>query len=233
MAQDPYKVLGVSPGASDEEIKKAYRALAKKYHPDVNGSSPQAEARMKEINEAYSTLIKNKNGQSAGPRGQQGGGYSYGYGYDTRERGFGFGDFGFGGFGGFGRSAGSQRNGNTELDAARSYISNGYYAEALSALSSASERSAEWYYLSALANDGLGNRASALEHARTACAMEPGNSQYRALLDALTSGARAYSAGYRARYGNAAMPWLRLSPCGIFCLANLLCRCLGGGCYYC
>ena len=230
MAQDPYKVLGISPGASDEEIKKAYRALAKKYHPDVNGSSPQAEARMKEINEAYATLIKNKNGAAGAQRGQPSAGRSYGY--DTRERGFGgFGGFGEGGgYSGYGAGA---QGGSTELNAARSYIANGYYAEALSALASAGERTAEWYYLSALANDALGNRAAALEHARTACAMEPGSPQYRSLLDALTGGARAYSAGYRANYGSgSAVPWARLSPCAVFCLANLLCR-FCGGCYYC
>ena len=44
--QDPYRVLGVSPQATDDEIKKAYRALAKKYHPDVNNGSADAEARM-------------------------------------------------------------------------------------------------------------------------------------------------------------------------------------------
>ena len=56
--QDPYRVLGVSQDASEDEIKKAYRNLAKKYHPDVNNGSPQAEAKMKEVNEAYSLIMK-------------------------------------------------------------------------------------------------------------------------------------------------------------------------------
>ena len=56
MYQDPYKVLGVSPDASDEEIKKAYRELAKKYHPDSNAGNPQAEQMFKDVNEAYSIL---------------------------------------------------------------------------------------------------------------------------------------------------------------------------------
>ena len=56
--QDPYSVLGVSPSASEDEIKKAYRALAKKYHPDVNNGSEEAERKMKEVNEAYSAVMK-------------------------------------------------------------------------------------------------------------------------------------------------------------------------------
>jgi molecular chaperone DnaJ len=60
MSRDPYEVLGVPQGASDDEIKAAYRKLAKKYHPDLNGGSAQAEAKMKEVNEAYTELIKNK-----------------------------------------------------------------------------------------------------------------------------------------------------------------------------
>ena len=59
MAQDPYKVLGVSPDASDEEIKKAYRDLTKKYHPDLNPGDKSAEQKMHDINAAYDAI---KNG---------------------------------------------------------------------------------------------------------------------------------------------------------------------------
>ena len=71
---DPYQVLGVSRGASDEEIKKAYRTLSRKYHPDANINNPnkaQAEEKFKEVQQAYDQIMKEK---------QQGGGYSYGYG---------------------------------------------------------------------------------------------------------------------------------------------------------
>ena len=92
--QDPYLVLGVSQNASEDEIKKAYRALAKKYHPDVNNGSPQAEARMKEVNEAYSQVMKmRREGTSAnaggyGASGYGSNGYGYGSGYNTGYSGF-------------------------------------------------------------------------------------------------------------------------------------------------
>ena len=56
MAQDPYKVLGVPYGASDEEVTKAYRRLAKKYHPDLNPNDPEAAKKMSEINAAYEQI---------------------------------------------------------------------------------------------------------------------------------------------------------------------------------
>lgn len=74
--QDPYRVLGVSPSATEDEIKKAYRALAKKYHPDVNNGSPEAEAKMKEVNEAYSQVIKMKRDGTSATYGQSQGGYN-------------------------------------------------------------------------------------------------------------------------------------------------------------
>ena len=73
--RDPYSVLGVSPSASDEEVKKAYRDLARRYHPDNYQNNPLAdlaEEKMKEINEAYDTITKQRSGGASG-------GYQQGY----------------------------------------------------------------------------------------------------------------------------------------------------------
>ena len=90
--KDPYEVLGISRDASDEEVTKAYRRLAKKYHPDLNPDDPVAAEKMAEINAAYG-MIKSGKADQAGGYGQQ----SYG-GYGQQGNPFG----GFGGFGGFG-----------------------------------------------------------------------------------------------------------------------------------
>ena len=74
MINNPYEVLGVSPSASDDEIKKAYRDLTRKYHPDANVDNPLAdlaEEKFKEVQEAYDMIMKER---------ASGGGYSYGYG---------------------------------------------------------------------------------------------------------------------------------------------------------
>lgn len=61
---DPYKTLNITPNATDEEISKAYRSLAKKYHPDLHPNDPYSEQKMKEINQAYDLIQSNKNNQS-------------------------------------------------------------------------------------------------------------------------------------------------------------------------
>ena len=84
--RDPYEVLGVSPDAGDNEIKKAYRELARKYHPDNYQNNPLAdlaEEKMKEINEAYDAITRVRSGGGSGYSGgsatqSQGGGYGYG-----------------------------------------------------------------------------------------------------------------------------------------------------------
>ncbi len=221
---DPYQVLGVSREASQDEIKKAYRKLALQYHPDRNNGSKEAEEKMKEINEAYAMLTdpnyKPNNAAHAGG----GGGYGNPYGsWDP-----------FGGFGGGAYQGGWQQaaydNEPAELKAARNYVMNGYYQQALNVLNGMSARPAEWYYLSAQANMGVGNRVTAREHARQAVAMDPDNFQYHMLLQQIESGGQAYRAHGR-QFG---MPTaLCGSPCFTCIAINCLCNCCCGGIRYC
>ena len=188
MIDDPYKVLGVSPGASDEEIKQAYRHLAKQYHPDRNPGDPVAAKKMQEVNAAYEQ-IKNP---AAYQRTTQGGYGGYGGGQ-------GYGGYGYDPFGGAWQQWQQQsRSADQYQQAAEQYIRFGRYREALNALSSASEKNARWYYLSAPANDGLGNQVTALEHIKRAVSMEPDNMEYLRTLEDIQNG----GAAYRRQAGN-------------------------------
>ena len=183
MIDDPYKVLGVSRDASDEEIKTAYRRLAKKYHPDLNPGDAEAAKKMQQVNAAYEQ-IKNPEKAAQNQRSGQSGGYGGGY-YDPFG---GYGPFG----GGYGQYGGSQQAGDSYQQAAYNYIRFGRYREAINALANSAQRNARWYYLSALANEGLGNQVTALEHIRRAVSMEPDNATYLDILERMEHGGDTY-----------------------------------------
>ncbi len=228
MYQDPYKVLGVSPDASDEEIKKAYRDLTKKYHPDLNPNDPEAAKKMNEINAAYDQI---KNGTAQQTAGQGYGAYgSYG-GYGGQGSGYANQSYGWSSWGGpwgdWSDFAGARQTERSEYTAAKNYIRNGMYKEAVNALSGVpvSERDGKWYYLHAGANMYMGNKIAALESAKRAVEIEPGNEEYRRLLEQLQSGGDFYD-NYTTQYSTG------LSTdklCLTMCALN---ACLGPSCGY-
>ena len=133
---DPYSILGVDRNASDDEIKKAYRKLSRKYHPDANINNPnkeQAEEKFKQVQQAYEQIMREK------------------------EQGSGYGSYG-GGFGGFSGFSGQTENSYQDEEAIRrqaaaNYIQSGHYREAMNVLQSLEQRNGQWYYLSSKSPD--------------------------------------------------------------------------------
>ena len=221
MIQDPYRVLGLEPGASDDEVKAAYRRLAKKYHPDVNGGSPEAEAKMKEINAAYSQIMnRHANPNPGSSRGA--GSYGSGQGGD----GGGWDASGYGGQ----QQQQTQQNESPEMQAARNFINSGHYREALNLLEKMQDRPARWYFYMANAHMGLGNDVAALNYAQQAVSREPNNLEYRQLLQRLQYAGQTYRQTGR-RYGMSGLD----NTCTWLCLGNLLlsCCCGRGGYFFC
>ena len=219
MIEDPYKVLGLSPDASDEEIKKAYRRLAKKYHPDLNPGDAEAARKMKEVNAAYEQIKNPEKFRQSQPGGQNGyGGYTQ---YDP----FGWGSS----WGGYTQT--QQPQGDQYQRAAEQYIRFGQYQQAINALSNSEERNAHWYYLSARAHYGMGNQVTALEHIRRAVSMDPGNQTYLYMLNQMENG----GSDYRRQAGNFGGFNMHMDPCTSMCLcylANIFC-CGGRGLFCC
>ncbi len=245
--KDPYEVLGVQRGASDDEIKKAYRAKCKRWHPDLNPNDPTAEEHFKEVQEAYDAITNGTANTAGGAYGQPSGGYgyqqtygqsygqSYGQGYGQQSygdfSGFGFDPFGFGfgfGFDGTGAQGASYSGTDSpELQAARNFIANQRYAEARRVLDGISARNARWYYLSSLAHQGQGNAINALQDARMAVQMEPGNTEYRMHLSRMQNPGQTYRTYTAHNDGSSMMRW-----CWNMILLNLFCTLCGRfGCF--
>ena len=199
MVTNPYEVLGISPNASNDEVKKAYRELSRKYHPDSYVDNPLAELaeeKFKEVQEAYEQIMKQR----------ENGGYSYQTGGQSYT------------------SANSSQE-TVELQAARNYINARRFREALNVLAGISNRSAMWYYYSSIANMGIGNNLVAVDHAKQAAAMEPNNMEYVNYANQMQFRSQHYQTqgyGYgRQYYGTGNL------CCDLWCM-DTMCECMGG-----
>ena len=162
---DPWKTLGVKQGSSDEEIKRAYHDLVKKYHPDRfqdAAAKELANEKLKEINQAYEEITSG----SGGAYGQSGGGA---------------------GFGGDYTASGSQ-----QFSQVRSNLQMRRVDEAERTLDQMADRNAEWHFLRGVCYSFRGWYAMARENIAQAVNMEPGNPEYRNALDQLENSARGY-----------------------------------------
>ena len=207
---NPYEVLGVSTNATDEEVKKAYRALVKKYHPDqYKGTAFEAEAneKLKQITEAYDMIKNGKTSQNnyyTQQNNTSGNQYSYNYSY------------------------GNTYTIDQLMTQARQFINAGRYMEAEILLRSTNIRNAEWYFLMGNIQWCKGWQLEAKKCYAQACNLAPNNAEYKAAYERVNT--NAYSGGgyrepnYRARSSG---DNLCDCCCKLWC-ADSLCECMGG-----
>ena len=170
---DPYQILGVSEKATDDEVKKAYRDLARKYHPDNYHDNPLADLaqeKMKEINAAYEEINRQRSGGSSGYGRSGYGGTSY-------------------------QNYGSQQyysgSSSSVLQQVRIAIQSGDISRAEALLANYNDHNAEWNFLRGAVCYRRGWMDEAKRYYQTACQMDPGNAEYRQALDFMENGAQA------------------------------------------
>jgi molecular chaperone DnaJ len=197
--RNPYEVLGIKEGASKDEIKAAYRALVKKYHPDRHQNNPLGDLageKMQEINEAYEFLM---NGRSSG-----------GSGYRAASSSSGF----------SGASGGSG-----EFREIRRSIDRGDLNDAEARLNRTAVKNAEWFFLKGMLQLRKGWYNEAVGNIQTAVNMEPGNMEYRSAMNNIMNTAGGYQTGsYQRGYRDAENQLCQCLSC--YCCADACCDCI-------
>lgn len=207
---DPYSVLGVSPSASDDEVKKAYRELARKYHPDNYHDNPLADLaseKMKEINEAYDAITKSREqGASHG-----GGAYQY----QSRPNSY--------------RQNYSGANYGGAYAQIRNLINANNLAQAETMLNNISTHDAEWHYLMGSVYWRKGWMDEAGRYFRTAATMDPTNIEYRNAVQYMNQGGQAYRPAGAGSMTQADA----CNVCSNLICMDCLCEMMGGDCVPC
>ena len=251
MAMDAYKILGLESTASTDEVKKAYRKLARENHPDLHPGDEAAAKRMNEINEAYDRIMNPDKyasedarraaadraaGRSSGPQrpGQGPNSQQQNAGYYQQQGRYGWsGDFGFDDiFGGFYTTGGpihpeASATDPEEIKVAINMINNKQFKEANKVLYrvKSTERNARWYYIVAVANHGAGNTMLAMDQIKRACEMDPNNQEYVQAARSIQASGRVYRETGQSRGFSTGF----MDPTTLCCMCLALNMCMGGG----
>jgi hypothetical protein len=210
--KDPYSILGVAPGASDEEVKNAYRNLARRYHPDNyddnNPLKELAKEKMQEINAAYDEIQRDRS-ESERSSSSSSSSSSYGYSYNN-----------------------NYSSSNGIYATVRQKINERKYREAEQLLMGVSEfdRTADWHFLNSVCLMQRGKTADAMRELELACSMDPSNLEYQKAKEMFNTSGSRYGSTY---YGDTGRRYRSSSDDACDCCMNLmcldcLCECMGG-----
>lgn len=197
--RNPYEVLEINEGASEEEIKKAYRELVKKYHPDQYQNNPLsqlAEDKLREINEAYDYLMKNGSSKRSEPNNAT---------YASSQ---------------------SSSYGTSSFSQIRAMINSGNIPAAEQMLNSTADRNAEWYYLKGLIFLRRGWYGEAYNHLQRAVQMDPSNYEYRQAFNQMQNNTYTYRGAAQGRGYNNSPDMCTM--CQFLWCSDCCCECMGG-----